>query len=85
VEPKTASLISLAAAYALNCQPCLQYHQTKAASLGLSLEEISQAFFLAEQVKIGAQNKTKRFAETMVNQEAEPEEACCAPGSACCP
>jgi AhpD family alkylhydroperoxidase len=83
MDKKTEVMIALGAAYALNCQPCMEYHKKAAIEAGVTQEEMQDAIRVADAIKAGASSKTKEFAGNTLG--FEQKERCCPPGSACCP
>lgn len=83
MDEKIEEMVALGAAYALNCQPCMEYHKQKAAETGLSFEEMRMAIRVADSVKAGAGKKTGQFAERIFGPL--PADRCCPAGSECCP
>ncbi len=83
MNKKTEEMIALGAAYAVNCQPCLEFHKQKAMEAGLTTDEMSAAIQVAEAVKTGAYKKAKQFAGGLFGEVKE--ERCCPVGSECCP
>lgn len=83
MDKKIEEMIALGAAYALNCQPCIEYHKQKAAETGLSSEEMRMAVRVADTVKKGAGIKAGQFAERIFSPMQT--ERCCPAGSECCP
>ncbi len=82
MDKKIEEMVSLAASYALNCRPCMEYHKKVAAEAGLSQEEMQAAIRVAEAVREGAAKKNKDFTESLFG--TIKEERCCPAGSACC-
>lgn len=80
---KMEEMIALGAAYAVNCQPCLEFHKRKATEAGLTPEEMQAALRVAEAVKTGAYKKAMQFAGALFGDIEE--ERCCPAGSDCCP
>ncbi len=83
MNEKIEELIALGAAYAVNCQPCMEFHKTKAIEAGLTGEEMNAAIKVAEAVKTGAHKKAVQFASNLFGEATE--ERCCPVGSECCP
>jgi len=83
MEKKIEEMIALGAAYAVNCQPCMEIHKKKAIEAGLSNEEMTAAIKVAEAVRTGAHRKTMQFAGNLFGEVKE--ERCCTVGSECCP
>lgn len=83
MDKKMEELIALGAAYAVNCQPCMEVHKRKAIEAGLSEEEMRAAIQVAEAVKTGAYVKAKQSASNLFGELKE--ERCCPVGSECCP
>ncbi len=83
MDKKMEEMIALGAAYAVNCQPCMDVHKRKAIEAGLTKEEMQAAIQVAEAVKVGASKKSKDFAENIFGNIKE--ERCCPAGSECCP
>jgi AhpD family alkylhydroperoxidase len=82
MEKKMEEMIALGAAYAVNCQFCMEYHKKKAIEAGLTQGEMLAAIRVAEGVKSGAAGKTKQGAAGLFGDIGE--EACCTAGSECC-
>ncbi len=82
MDNKVEEMIALGAAYALNCRPCMEFHQRMAVEAGLTQEEMQSAIRVADAVKEGAGKKNREFAEGMFG--SVKAERCCPPGSACC-
>jgi AhpD family alkylhydroperoxidase len=83
MDKKIEEMVALGAAYALNCQPCLEVHKQEAAAAGLTGEEMQAAIQVAEAVKNGAYRKAKAYARALLGDLNE--ERCCPAGSECCP
>lgn len=83
MDKKTEEMIALGAAYAVNCQPCMEFHKQKAIEAGLTGEEMKAAIQVAEAVKTGAANKAKQVAGNLFGDVKEGR--CCPVGSECCP
>lgn len=83
MDKKIEEMIALGAAYAVNCQPCMEVHKQKAIEAGLTEVEMLAAIQVAEAVKVGAAKKSKDFAENRFGNIKE--ERCCPIGSECCP
>ncbi len=82
MDKKIEEMIALGAAYAINCQPCMEYHKKMAIDAGLTIEEMHAAIQVAESVKTGAYNKTKASAKELFGELVEKR--CCPIGSECC-
>jgi AhpD family alkylhydroperoxidase len=80
---KIEEMIALGAAYAVNCQPCMEFHKQKASEAGLTDEEMRDAIQVADAVKTGAYKKSKLFAGNLFGNVED--ERCCPAGSECCP
>ncbi len=83
MNKKIEEMVALGASYALNCRPCLEFHQKAAAEAGVTREEMQAAIRVADAVKQGAAKKTQEFTENQFG--AIKAERCCPAGSACCP
>jgi AhpD family alkylhydroperoxidase len=83
MDGKIEEMVALGAAYALNCQPCMEFHRQKAAAAGLTGEEMQGAIQVAEAVKRGAHDKAKAYARALFGELSEKR--CCPAGSECCP
>ena len=82
MDKKTKELIALGAAYAVNCQPCMELHKQQAAEAGANAQEMRAAIEVAESVKKGAYDKAKKSAGHLFVDLKE--ERCCPEGSKCC-
>lgn len=83
MNKKMEEMIALGAAYAVNCQPCMEYHKKIAIEAGLTQEEMQAAIQVAEGVKTGASDKSKQYAGSLFGLVKEAR--CCPVGSECCP
>ena len=82
LEAKQQELIAIGVSYAINCRPCMEYHQQAGLKAGLSEEEMLAALAVAEAVVDGAHTKTQGFAKEIFGDYAE-NAGCCQAGSAC--
>jgi len=81
MDTKTKTLIAVGSSVTANCQPCLQYHVSKARESGADDEEIAVAIAVAKGVRKGASAKMDDFAAGL---GAATEAAECGAGQACC-
>lgn len=51
LEAKQKELVAIGASIAANCQPCLEWHYSRACEAGASEEEIEEAIDIGEMVK----------------------------------
>ncbi len=82
MNKKMEEMVALGASYALNCQPCMEFHKKAAMEAGLTAEEMQAAIRVADAVKTGAGKRAKQYAEGIFG--AVHAEQCCPPGSECC-
>ena len=82
LDEKIQILISIGAAYAVNCKPCMEYHRKKGEDAGVTREEMLAALAIGEKVKSGAALKTKAFAREIFGGIAG--EPCCSAGNEGC-
>ena len=68
----TKELVAIGAAITANCQPCLEYHTSKARELGVSDEDVAEAVKVGQLVRLGASAKMDRFAGQLVGGLNEP-------------
>ena len=80
LDTRIKELIAVGASVTANCQPCLQYHVSKARESGADDEEIAIAIAVAKAVRKGAAAKMDDFA-TGVGAAAEKQE--CGAGCGC--
>jgi AhpD family alkylhydroperoxidase len=83
MDKKLEEMIASGAAYAVNCQPCMEVHKRKAIEAGLTEREMRAAIQVAEAVKAGASKKSRDFAESLFGNVKE--ERCCPADSECRP
>jgi AhpD family alkylhydroperoxidase len=62
LDTRIKELIAVGASVTANCQPCLQYHVSKARESGADEEEIAVAIAVAKAVRKGAAAKMDDFA-----------------------
>jgi AhpD family alkylhydroperoxidase len=60
-------LIAIGASVTANCQPCLEYHVTKARENGAEEDEIKEAVAVGKLVRKGAAGKMDQYASKMFN------------------
>ncbi len=65
LDVRTKELIAVGASVTANCQPCLQFHVSKARESGAEDEEITMAVAVAQAVRKGAAAKMDEFASKL--------------------
>lgn len=80
MDTRIKELIAVGASVTANCQPCLQYHVSKARESGADDEEIEIAIAVAKTVRKGAAAKMDDFAAGL---GAATETTECGAGQAC--
>ena len=80
LDTRIKELIAVGASVTANCQPCLQYHVSKARESGADDEEIAVAIAVAKAVRKGATAKMDDFSAGL---GAAPETAECGAGQGC--
>ena len=60
-DSRITELISIGVSVGVNCQPCLQYHISKAKELGISEQEVRNAIMLGKSVRKGAAYKMDQY------------------------
>jgi AhpD family alkylhydroperoxidase len=65
MDNKIKELIAIGASISANCQPCLEYHTSKAAEYGVSELEIKEAIEVGTLVRRGAAAKMDKFATSL--------------------
>lgn len=70
MEMRLKELIAVGASVTANCQPCLQYHVSKALQSGATPEEISQAIEVGKTVRKGAASKLDKLAASLTETVA---------------
>ena len=61
LEDKTKELIAIGASISANCQPCLDFHLSKAQEFGAEESEIAEAINVGNLVRRGAAAKMDKF------------------------
>jgi AhpD family alkylhydroperoxidase len=69
MDNRIKELIAVGASVTANCQPCLQYHVSKAVQSGADEQEIAAAIEVGKMVRKGAASKMDKFALSL-NQVA---------------
>ncbi len=82
LKEQQEEMIALGVSYGINCQFCIEYHHEKALEAGLSNKQILAAISIAEAVKNGAANKTKKITKDLIGKI--PETECCPADNSCC-
>jgi len=81
----TQTLISIGAATAANCIPCLEHYYYRSGTLGLTDEMVQEAFEIGSKVKTGAALAIKGTLRGLLDGDMEPEQKeCCTTASSCC-
>lgn len=62
LDEKTKELVAIGATITVNCQPCLEFHTSKAREAGATAAEILAAVEAGKEVRAGAAAKMDRFA-----------------------
>ncbi len=65
LDERIKELIAVGASITANCQPCLQYHVTKALESGAEEREITEAIEVGKTVRKGAASKMDKFASSL--------------------
>jgi AhpD family alkylhydroperoxidase len=66
LENKLKELIAVGASVSANCQPCLEYHISKAHEFGAQNDEIQQAIETGKLVRRGAAAKMDKLAAGLI-------------------
>lgn len=82
MEIRLKELIAVGASVTANCQPCLQYHVSKALQSGATNEEISQAIEIGKEVRKGAAFKLDKLAASLT-ETITPASTCADDGCSC--
>ena len=80
MESRIKALIAIGASITANCQPCLNYHVSKAKETGADDRDIALAIEVAKAVRKGAAAKMDDFAAGI---SAAVETAECGAGQGC--
>ena len=81
MDERTRELIAIGASITANCQPCLEYHLSKAQEHGASEEDMREAVAVGQQVRKGATAKFDTFTKSALAAAVPAEER--AEGCAC--
>ncbi len=73
LDDRTKELIAVGASVTANCQPCLQYHVSKARESGADDEALALAIAVAKAVRKGASAKMDDFAARLAAEETTTE------------
>lgn len=65
MDNRIKELIAIGASVTANCQPCLQYHVSKALESGANELEITEAVEVGKMVRKGAASKMDKFASSL--------------------
>ena len=81
LDDRTKELIAIGASISVNCQPCLEYHLSKALEYGADESEIVDAIGVGSLVRRGAAAKMDKFTQslnkTRIVQQVEDEQCGC--------
>ena len=65
LDNRIKELIAVGASTTANCQPCLEYHVSKALESGVDQTELGEAIDVGKMVRRGAASKMDKFASTL--------------------
>ena len=65
LDNRIRELIAVGAPITANCQPCLEYHVSKALESGVDQTELGEAIEVGKMVRRGAASKMDKFASTL--------------------
>ena len=82
LDARLKELIAVGASVTANCQPCLQYHVSKARASGADDEEIEIAIAVAKAVRKGAAAKMDDYVMRL-GAETEPAGSSAGQGCGC--
>lgn len=82
LDNRIKELIAIGASITANCQPCLQYHVTKALENGADEQEIKEAVDVGGMVRKGAAAKMDKLASSL--NQAAPSTASASKGGCGC-
>jgi AhpD family alkylhydroperoxidase len=71
LDNKIKELIAVGASVSANCQPCLEYHISKALEFDAEIDEIQQAIETGKLVRRGAAAKMDAHAAKLVKTESK--------------
>ena len=77
LDNRIKELISIGASVAANCQPCLQYHVSKALENGVNEQEIAEAVEMGKMVRKGAASKMDKLALSLMRPVASTADKGC--------
>ncbi|MEK6645716.1 MAG: carboxymuconolactone decarboxylase family protein [Candidatus Firestonebacteria bacterium] len=66
MDDKAKELIAIGASVTANCQPCLNYHVSKAKENGANEQEIEEAIEVGKMVRKGAMGKMDKVISTVI-------------------
>lgn len=75
LDDRIIELISIGVSVGVNCQPCLQYHVTKAKELGVNDQEIQQAINAGRAVRKGAAYKMDEYIAVLYKENFSGQQA----------
>ncbi len=70
MDNRIKELIAIGASVTANCQPCLEYHATKARENGAEEEEIKEAIAVGKTVRKGAAGKMDQYTTKIFKEAA---------------
>ncbi len=79
MDEKTKEMIAIGASVGVHCQPCLEYHVSKAREAGLTDDEIREAIAVGHMVEKGAMAAMKQFSAGVLDQNDDTKASggCC--------
>ncbi len=77
LDNRIKELIAIGASIAATCQPCLQYHVSKALENGVDEQEIAEAVEMGKMVRKGAASKMDKLAFSLMHPVASTADEGC--------
>ncbi len=77
LDNRIKELIAIGASITANCQPCLQYHLSKALKNGVDEQEIAEAVEMGKMVRKGAASKMDKLALSLMHSVASNADEGC--------
>jgi AhpD family alkylhydroperoxidase len=78
MDVRTKELVAIGASIGAHCQPCLEYHVTKARELGIDADLIHAAIDMGHRVEKGAMDAMREFEKGVVAMPPSAGSKCCA-------
>ncbi|MBP7865319.1 MAG: carboxymuconolactone decarboxylase family protein [Acidobacteria bacterium] len=84
MDERTRELIAVGVSVGVHCQPCLEYHLSKARELKIAEGDVREAIEIGTMVEKGALTAMRKFVDQALAPPEAPEGPCCSGSTTSC-